>query len=107
MYNIPLTQQTDSDDDALSDGEWEDEPGSGVLDLGLPGMKEHLMGLGGAGEEGEFRVRQADDETQGYVIFSFFLSVFCSRCVLGVHRPAVCDSRFTCDGSVLELELEL
>lgn len=60
----------DSDDDEEDeDGDWEDDPGAGVLDLGLPGTREQLMGLGGGGgEEGEFRIREKDDETQGFLV---------------------------------------
>lgn len=57
------------DDEDEEDGEWEDEPGTGVLDLGLGMTKAQLMGLGG--EEGSFSVRQADDETQGFLVDFF------------------------------------
>lgn len=57
------------DDDEDDDGDWEDEPGTSVLDLGLGMTKADLMGLGG--EEGSFRVRQADDETQAFLVEFF------------------------------------
>lgn len=67
----------DSDDDAddagedgegEGEGDWEDDPGAGVLDLGLPGTKEQLMAFGSGGEEGAFKLRERDDETQGFLV---------------------------------------